>query len=133
MYKRQKFDKVASAARYAPYASSVSSEFASTPILETARKELAIGLKGLTGVTPTIKAANGTIHFVKDPSLKEDAFSIIVGPQIQIKASSDRGILYGVFELLRMIQQEKPLANISSSPKVKFRMLNHWDLSLIHI
>lgn len=121
-----KFDKVSSASRYAPYAASVSSEFTSTPILETARKELANGLKGLTGVAP-ISATKGSIQFVKDASLKEEAFSIIVGPQIQIKASSDRGILYGVFELLRMIQQEKPLTNISSSPKVKFRMLNHWD------
>ncbi|MFZ9144073.1 MAG: mannonate dehydratase, partial [Aquirufa sp.] len=137
-----KFDKVASAARYAPYASSVSSEFASTPILETARKELANGLKGLTGVAPRAISENGSIQFVKDATIPAEGFEIQVDKKVQvkveglsvvgrkyirIKASSDRGILYGVFELLRMIQQEKPLANISSSPKVKFRMLNHWD------
>jgi alpha-glucuronidase len=79
---------------------------------------------------------------VKDATIPEEGFEILVDKKVQvkveglsvvgrkyirIKASSDRGILYGVFELLRMIQQEKPLADISSSPKVKLRMLNHWD------
>ena len=41
-----KFDKVASASRYASYAQSVSSEFPTSPIIETARKELSQGLKG---------------------------------------------------------------------------------------
>jgi len=89
-----KFDQVASAARYAPYANSLSSEFPSTPILETAKKELLNGLKGLTGVTP-ISAIKGSIQFVKDSSLKEEAFSIIAGPEIQIKASSIGGSCTG--------------------------------------
>ncbi|MEY4273997.1 MAG: hypothetical protein RL638_945 [Bacteroidota bacterium] len=137
-----KFDKVASAARYAPFAQSLSSEFPSTPILETAKKELAQGLKGLTGVSPRSIAANGSIQFLKDATIPEEGFEIQVDKKVQvkveglsvvgrkyirIKARSDRGILYGVFELLRTIQQEKALDNITSSPKVKFRMLNHWD------
>ena len=137
-----KFDKVASVARYAPFAQSLSSEFPSTPILETAKKELAQGLKGLTGVSPRSIAANGSIQFLKDATIPEEGFEIQVDKKVQvkveglsvvgrkyirIKASSDRGILYGVFELLRTIQQEKALDNITSSPKVKFRMLNHWD------
>jgi len=137
-----KFDKVASASRYTWYAQSVSSEFESTPILETAKKELTNGLKGLTGVAPVSKSANGGIQFIKDATIPEEGFEIQVDKKVQvklegisivgrkyirIKARSDRGILYGVFELLRTIQQEKALDNITSSPKVKFRMLNHWD------
>ncbi|MFM6937988.1 MAG: alpha-glucuronidase family glycosyl hydrolase, partial [Aquirufa sp.] len=137
-----KFDKVASASRYASYAQSVSSVFPTSPIIETARKELSQGLKGLTGIAPALKSTDGSIQFVKDATIPEEGFEIQVDKKVQvkveglsvvgrkyirIKASSDRGILYGVFELLRMIQQEKPLADITSSPKVKFRMLNHWD------
>ena len=137
-----KFDKVASASRYAPFAQSLSSEFPSTPILETAKKELAQGLKSLTGVSPRSIAANGSIQFLKDATIPEEGFEIQVDKKVQvkveglsvvgrkyirIKARSDRGILYGVFELLRTIKQEKALENITSSPKVKFRMLNHWD------
>ncbi|MDB5454526.1 MAG: alpha-glucuronidase, partial [Caulobacter sp.] len=46
-----------------------------------------------------------------------------------IAANSDVGVLYGVFHYLRLIQTRQPLdaLNVASAPKVKLRMLNHWD------
>jgi alpha-glucuronidase len=48
---------------------------------------------------------------------------------IVIAANSDLGLLYGTFELLRNLQTQKDITEISikSMPKVKYRMVNHWD------
>ncbi|MBN2773724.1 MAG: alpha-glucuronidase [Prolixibacteraceae bacterium] len=46
-----------------------------------------------------------------------------------ISANSDVGILYGVFHFLQLLQTGKDISNLDivSSPKVKIRVLNHWD------
>ena len=46
-----------------------------------------------------------------------------------IAANTDIGVLYGSFHLLRLIQTEQSLNKlaISSSPKLEFRVVNHWD------
>jgi alpha-glucuronidase len=46
-----------------------------------------------------------------------------------IAANSDRGILYGAFELLRLVQTQAPIdkLDIASAPKLDIRVLNHWD------
>ena len=46
-----------------------------------------------------------------------------------IAANSDIGVLYGAFALLRLIQTRQPLdqLDIADAPKVKLRMLDHWD------
>lgn len=46
-----------------------------------------------------------------------------------IAANTDIGVLYGAFKFLSLIQQHKNLGNlnISSKPKIKNRVLNHWD------
>lgn len=46
-----------------------------------------------------------------------------------ITANTDIGILYGVFHFIRLLQTQQPIypINIVSSPKIKFRLLNHWD------
>lgn len=48
---------------------------------------------------------------------------------IVIAGNSDIGVLYGLFELIRNIQTEKDISDISiqSAPKVEHRMVNHWD------
>ncbi|MBN1284521.1 MAG: alpha-glucuronidase [Anaerolineae bacterium] len=48
---------------------------------------------------------------------------------IAIAANTDTGVLYGVFHFLRRLQTYKPLddLHIVSAPKIKRRMLNHWD------
>lgn len=46
-----------------------------------------------------------------------------------IAANNDVGLLYGLFELIRHIQTQKDISEISiqSAPKVEYRMVNHWD------
>lgn len=46
-----------------------------------------------------------------------------------ITAVTERGILYGTFAFLRLLQTGKPIEKlaITSSPAVRYRMLNHWD------
>lgn len=46
-----------------------------------------------------------------------------------IAANSDVGVLYGSFHLLRLIQTQQSLNNISvaSAPKLQHRVINHWD------
>ncbi|MER2491745.1 alpha-glucuronidase family glycosyl hydrolase [Catenovulum sediminis] len=48
---------------------------------------------------------------------------------IVVTANTDIGALYGTFNLLRLVQTQTPLdaVDISSAPKTKVRVLNHWD------
>lgn len=49
--------------------------------------------------------------------------------KVQIQSSGEVGILYGVFQLLRMLQCGRDIKDISISkkPDSPLRMLNHWD------
>ncbi|SOE20886.1 alpha-glucuronidase [Spirosomataceae bacterium TFI 002] len=49
--------------------------------------------------------------------------------RILLTANTDKGILYGVFRLLRIMQMKESLSEISivDAPKIDIRMLNHWD------
>lgn len=46
-----------------------------------------------------------------------------------IAANSDVGVLYGVYNLLRLIQTGSDLVNVNvaAQPKIQYRLLNHWD------
>ncbi|NLX09576.1 MAG: alpha-glucuronidase [Chloroflexi bacterium] len=46
-----------------------------------------------------------------------------------IAANTDRGVLYGMFHFLRQLQTRQPVHNLNiiSAPRIKYRMLNHWD------
>ncbi len=48
---------------------------------------------------------------------------------IVITANTDIGVLYGTYQFLRLVQTGANLDNLSvlSSPKIKVRILNHWD------
>ena len=51
------------------------------------------------------------------------------GARYVLAASSDIGVLYGVFALLKHLQTRRPLGglDIRETPALAFRMLNHWD------
>lgn len=64
----------------------------------------------------------------------DEGYVISAGPgaepdRIVIAANTDIGVLYGVFHFLRHLQTHQPLRGLRvvSAPKVKLRMLNHWD------
>ncbi|WP_259016912.1 alpha-glucuronidase family glycosyl hydrolase [Emticicia fluvialis] len=108
-----------------------------SPIIKTAVTELQSGLGGLLGrrIQVYSKADTRTggiiLHLDNEaPLLIHDGFSIRSQKgNIVISARNPSGILYGTFELLRYIQTSKSLQslNLVSNPKVKLRMLNHWD------
>jgi alpha-glucuronidase len=63
-----------------------------------------------------------------------DGFRIISAadpgvPRIIITSGTDRGVLYGTFAFLRILQQGRPIdtLSITDSPKIRWRMLDHWD------
>ena len=49
--------------------------------------------------------------------------------RIIIAANTDVGVLYGVFHFIRLLQTNQSVdnLNIHSTPKLKLRLLNHWD------
>ena len=46
-----------------------------------------------------------------------------------ITANTDIGVMYGVFHFLRLMQTQQAISNLNiiSAPKIKLRILNHWD------
>jgi alpha-glucuronidase len=120
--------------------------------LQAARDELKNGLSGLLGTTiPEVDNVNkdgivmagafDNFPQLKDANLKsrllkagDEGFVIatekISGKNvIVITANSDIGVLYGVFHFLKLLQTHQAISNpgIVSAPKIKLRMLNHWD------
>jgi alpha-glucuronidase len=135
--------------RYARSATALVGETPS-PGLRIARDELQRGLKGLLGTAvPTRKIVDtdGAIVFgtpesspvvagLKLPLRRLGGEGYLIRsvrlsgrPAILVAANSDIGVLYGAFELLRRIQTRQPIdrIDISHAPKVKLRLLNHWD------
>ena len=134
-------------AQYRPLATVIVSEGAS-PSLDAAKAELAQGLSGLLDKAVGVGAvADGAVvigtpasspliaglhlpltklgkdgYLIRSTALNGHAVTVIV-------ANSDIGVLYGSFAYLRLIQTRQPLArlDIASAPRIKLRLLNHWD------
>ena len=123
-----------------------------TNILQAANKELVTGLAGLLAKKITIQsdASTGSIvvgtpdqysyirSLIADTTfsrLGSEGFIIrtTTTPQHKkitlITANTDAGILYGVFHFLRLLQTHQSINKlfITSVPRIKLRMLNHWD------
>ncbi len=121
-----------------------------SPIVQSGREELERGLAGLLAkpinavraadrdgaillVTPDSSAAIAALHLPLGP-LGDEGYlirSVRLGGHSAtvIAANSDRGLLYGAFAFLRLIQTRQPIdaLDIADAPKVKLRMLDHWD------
>lgn len=123
-----------------------------TATLQAAKEELLLALKGITGYTfpvTTITKKNGTILLSNSSLLpgslrslmqedldKAGAEGFLISSQmingknsLLITGNSDVAVLYGVFHFLRLLQTEQPInsLHIVSSPRLKLRLLNHWD------
>lgn len=76
---------------------------------------------------------SGQIKLIIDGNLSEinDEGFIIKSDKksVAIKAKTSIGLLYGVLNLLNKIHRRENIKNLSltDSPKVKLRILNHWD------
>lgn len=119
--------------------------------LQAARTELQAGVKGLVGIslseTESVEANTLVVGTsVTIPWLREQPFYAEVekageegylirscrvnGKRVTVLAAkTDIGILYGVFHYLRLMQTHQALDNlaISERPKLKYRVLDHWD------
>lgn len=123
-----------------------------SPMLAVAKKELQSGLSGLIdlNLTPGKTAASGATLVIGTPanlitlfpdSLKNDMLWLgkegyviktcaLPGKKyILISANTDTGILYGVFNFLRLLQTNQSIQNLSiiDQPRIKNRILDHWD------
>ncbi|HEX7845138.1 MAG TPA: alpha-glucuronidase family glycosyl hydrolase [Chitinophagaceae bacterium] len=122
----------------------------SSPTLQIAKDELQTGLNGLLQKkipfisiinNSSIVIGNGSSPVIAQAGLTtelkqagEEGFviksKIIAGKKaIVITGNTDVAVLYGVFHFLRLLQTETPInqLNIVSSPRLKLRLLNHWD------
>jgi alpha-glucuronidase len=120
-----------------------------------ANRELTLGLQGLLGAAPgeihgESAQFNDGCLIVGTPStspiisrlsghdtlsrLGEEGFTIrsitLDGKKgIMIAAFTDRGVVYGVFSFLRLLQTHRPLhsLDITEIPAYRYRILDHWD------
>ncbi len=129
-----KYDHIQDAARrkeYLRFAGFVDLETPSSSIQMAAKTELLRGFEGMLGAKPAIAGRKtGGIRLLRDQHLPDEGFRIeLKGGNLLVSGGSDRGILYGAFTLLRLIQTGQAISKlpISESPKVQLRMLNHWD------
>lgn len=112
-----------------------------TPVLKTAAEELQTGLQGLLGksvpiITNSSSRTGGIVLTVASGpnasgQLRNDEGYEIASERnnLVVTGKTDAGVLYGAFALLRHLQTRQPIDKLSltNSPKVKYRMLNHWD------
>lgn len=110
-------------------------------LLRSAADELQTGLQGLLGKSvpvvagPTASPTGRTGGIAMQVSPQESALNregyriTTTNGNLTITGQTDAGVLYGAFALLRQMQTGQSIDRITltSSPKVQYRMLNHWD------
>ena len=110
-----------------------------SPTLAAARQELSTALAGMLGTVEFSDAVTRDGALVVDSRLDPAGVGpegyVIRSMQVDgrnatvIGARSDVGALYGTFHFLRLLQTGQRLENLdlSDSPKIERRLLNHWD------
>jgi len=111
-----------------------------SPMVSRAVEELTTGLGGLLGekITASDKVSrDGAISLEKiktAPGALDGSFGIHTRTEagkrsIVIESASDRGLLYGAFCFLRLIQTHQPVDSLQivDGPKIAVRAIDHWD------
>ncbi len=123
-----------------------------SPTIDLVRDELRRGLKGILGEAPpfvTGAAASGTLiaatpRYFAGAGIREQSSLVdslggegyairtreLRGKKlILLVANQEIGLYYAVFRFLRLLQtgQEIERLDIVSAPKIRFRLLDHWD------
>ncbi len=148
-----RYDKIKNGKRLQQYQQLITGIYlpGTSPTLTAAKEELVQGLEGLLGKKTAIQKnltqgsivagtaaqspfiqkaipANdlntiGQEGFVIKTIKNRDKTILLIG------ANTDVGVLYGVFHLLRLLQTEQDMQQLSitSAPRIQNRILNHWD------
>jgi len=102
--------------------------------LQTAARELQLGLQGLLGRAVPVGTASGKgrirLRVAADSALGQEGYRVTEQDGgILITSPSEAGVLYGSFALLRHVQtgQLPAKLNLTSQPRIQYRLLNHWD------
>ena len=123
-----------------------------TPIINSAKAELTMGLNNMLGIEPSISKTPrgstfiilgilGTNKYIDNevlPSEREkvekDGYLIKTinrknEKYIIIASKTEKGILYGTFAFLRLMQMQKDIDNLCliDNPHNLLRIINHWD------
>jgi alpha-glucuronidase len=148
-----KYPKVEDKERLMEYRQTISSVTMSgkSKTVRIIREELINGFNGLLGIDISFGKSNkngslilGTLRtsdFIKKMNvtaslgtLGTDGYLIkstkINGRRsLVIAANNDLGLLYGTFHLLRLMQTRESIENLDivATPKIQFRLLDHWD------
>jgi alpha-glucuronidase len=108
-------------------------------VAQSAASELQRGLSGLLARSLPARAAvdrDGAIvaRLEKIPDIGNEGFAIrstrLAGHAVTVvAANTERGLLYGSFALLRLMQTHRPIdrLNVTDRPNLALRMLDHWD------
>ncbi|HSC38795.1 MAG TPA: alpha-glucuronidase family glycosyl hydrolase, partial [Chitinophagaceae bacterium] len=125
--------------------------YGTSPAVSATRDELSRGLEGLLGKsitaittpsahtlvagTPSSSAFIASLR-LNDQLLKAGKEGYVIystpvskGNCIVVAANTDIGVLYGSFQLLRLLQTEQDIRQLSlvSAPAFQHRVLDHWD------
>jgi alpha-glucuronidase len=149
-----RYDKIPNTALLNTYKNAIQSPFVvgESETIAAAQLELSNALSGLLGKTyqcntgsvanttllcgtpeqsPEINNLSATLQLTKLGSEGFVISTLITGgkKRIVIAANSDIGVLYGVFHFIRLLQTNQPINDLKiiSVPKLRLRMLNHWD------
>ncbi len=148
-----RYDKIADPVLLTAYKTQIKSIYINdnhAPVLHSAKQELSNGLSGLLGTkikiadsledqaviagTPYSSSLIAQLNLPLIQKTNSEGFlivnKVIAGKKCIVIASlTDAGVLYGAFHFLQLIQTQQNISslNISSSPKIKVRILNHWD------
>jgi alpha-glucuronidase len=147
-----RYDKITNPAVLQAYSKNITGLYLplSSPVLKAAALELTNGLGGLLGKTPrnlsavipgalaALPASHVLVRSLMDEKelnkLGEEGFIIRRVHQggkefTLVTGNSDVAVLYGSFHFLRLLQTGQSIQSLSitSIPRIKRRVLNHWD------
>lgn len=149
-----RYDKIADKALYNQYRQSITQLVfpGNSETLQAAQKELGLGLSGLlqlelpleanatksgalivgTPITSKIIAGLPLAAALKTAGKEGYIIRTIMvkgKPARVIAANTDIGVMYGVFNFLKLLQTEKSIKTLAivEAPKIKTRINNHWD------
>ncbi|WP_316836539.1 alpha-glucuronidase family glycosyl hydrolase [Pedobacter nutrimenti] len=107
--------------------------------LKAAYQELNIGIHGMLGLNLKRESSvtkGGSLVIGTESAMdvgtegyKITSIQIHNKNCIRISGNTDVGVLYGVYHFLRLMQTQQDIRNLKlrEQPKIKLRVLNHWD------